>query len=231
VSRHVKTTVRHARRTGDPSRLSIGHFLHVNRTVLGIAAATLAFSVLGIHDLPAQAVPVEKQHRRGSAAVGAAGDPVVPTALRVAADAETAVPERDDYTVTRYDLVMWPIPADSPISNPFGRHDGTDFTPGKGSPIVSATEGVVVEAGNPSGALGVHLKIKSNVGGDVVTLVYGHMLAGSMNLQEGSVVHRGQLIGLVGSTGMSTGPHLHFGVIRDGEPIDPIAWMRAHVNS
>lgn len=238
MTRHARTSVRHARRTGDASRLSIGHFLHVNRTVLGIAAATLAFSVLGIHDVPAQAVTVEKGHRgaggtgeRASAAGAGGAGAAVRTAMRVDAQATPDDTSRDGYTLTRYDLVMWPIPANSPISNPFGRHDGTDFTPGLGTPIVSATEGVVVEAGNPSGALGVHLKIRSTVGGDTVTFVYGHMLAGSMSLHEGDVVHRGQVIGRVGSTGESTGPHLHFGVLRGGTAIDPVAWMRAHVNS
>jgi murein DD-endopeptidase MepM/ murein hydrolase activator NlpD len=237
VTRHAKTSVRHARRTGDASRVSIGHFLHVNRTVLGIAAATLAFSVLGIHDLPAQAVELPKRHGgtvAGTQSDGAdsdGADTAVRTAVRVAAAARTDSTARDQYGMTRYDLVMWPIDPTSPISNPFGKHDGTDFTPGLGTPIVSASEGVVVEAGNPSGALGVHLKIRSTVDGDTVTFVYGHMLQGSMNLTEGSVVHRGQLLGRVGSTGTSTGPHLHFGILRGGTAIDPIAWMRAHVNS
>jgi murein DD-endopeptidase MepM/ murein hydrolase activator NlpD len=79
--------------------------------------------------------------------------------------------------------------------------------------------------------MGVHLIIDHVIDGEEVSSVYGHMAFGSLSLQVGDVVKRGQIVGLVGSTGMSTGPHLHLGILKDGEPIEPLAWMRAHVNS
>ncbi len=77
----------------------------------------------------------------------------------------------------------------------------------------------------------MHVSIQHNVDGVIFTSSYAHMQTGSMSLSMGDTVTRGQVLGLVGSTGQSNGAHLHF-VIRDsgGTFINPLPWMQAHVN-
>jgi murein DD-endopeptidase MepM/ murein hydrolase activator NlpD len=159
--------------------------------------------------------------------------------LAAHASAITVAP-RDSVTVSTVTLVQWPIDPASEISSPFGpriapcggcstEHRGVDLVPGAGTPIAAIADGTVVEAGF-FGELGEHVMVEHDVNGETVTSVYGHMIAGSMPLAVGDHVTRGQQLGLVGSTGESTGAHLHFGILdAGGTPEDPMAWMRAHV--
>jgi murein DD-endopeptidase MepM/ murein hydrolase activator NlpD len=66
------------------------------------------------------------------------------------------------------------------------------------------------------------------VAGQEVETMYAHMQYGSMAVSVGQTVTAGQLIGAVGSTGVSTGPHLHFEVHVGGGPIEPLGWLRAN---
>lgn len=95
-------------------------------------------------------------------------------------------------------------------------HQGIDIGAGMGAPIYAALPGKVELAG-PNGGYGNCVIIDH--GGGLKTL-YGHMSA--IGTSEGASVAQGQVIGLVGSTGNSTGPHLHFSVIMGGEQIDPL---------
>ena len=95
-------------------------------------------------------------------------------------------------------------------------HAGVDFGASWGSPIVATADGQVVRAGW-SGGYGRQVRIAH--GGGMVTS-YSHM--SSIVAQPGSFVHAGQLIGYVGSSGLSTGPHLHYEVLRDGSPVNPL---------
>ena len=80
--------------------------------------------------------------------------------------------------------------------------------------------------------LGVYAIIQHDIDGVVVSSVYGHMEFGSLRLHVGQTVARGQLVGLVGDTGESTGPHLHLGILdADGTPIDSLAWITKHANA
>ena len=122
--------------------------------------------------------------------------------------------------------MAWPVRG--PISSGFGRrvhpilrfvrmHNGIDFTARWGTPIVAAADGQVVRAGW-SGGYGQQVRI-AHAGG--VGTSYSHMsriVAGS-----GSLVRQGQLIGYVGSTGLSTGSHLHYEVTRGGAPVNPLS--------
>jgi murein DD-endopeptidase MepM/ murein hydrolase activator NlpD len=156
------------------------------------------------------------------------------------ATAPVAVAPRDGVTVTMRTPVQWPIDPSTEITSPFGpriapcagcstEHQGVDLVPGAGTPIAAIADGTVVEAGF-YGELGEHVTVEHVVDGETVTSVYGHMIAGSMHLAPGDHVTRGQIVGLVGSTGESTGAHLHFGILdADGTAIDPMAWMGAHV--
>ena len=95
-------------------------------------------------------------------------------------------------------------------------HRGIDFGAGHGAPIVAASDGQVVAAGW-AGGYGRQVRI-AHAGGIVTS--YSHM---SRTVAEpGSVVRQGQLIGYVGSSGLSTGPHLHYEVYRNGTPVNPL---------
>ncbi|RXZ85741.1 M23 family metallopeptidase [Agromyces atrinae] len=138
------------------------------------------------------------------------------------------------------ELVVWPIPSNSRVSSGFGpraapcdgcstMHDGIDFNPGNGSPIVSIADGVVVLATENGGGLGVNVEVQHNIGGRLVTSSYGHMQYGSLAVSRGDIVTAGQLIGLVGSTGQSTGPHLHLEMFyEDGVRFDGLAWLQSY---
>ena len=92
-----------------------------------------------------------------------------------------------------------------------------------GAPIVAAADGQVIRAGW-AGGYGRQVRI-AHAGGLVTT--YNHM--SGMVASEGSLVHRGQLIGYVGSSGLSTGPHLHYEVLRNGTPVNPLTVRFASV--
>ena len=94
-------------------------------------------------------------------------------------------------------------------------HSGTDFGAAYGSPIVAVADGLVAYSG-PHGGHGNYVRLEH--GGGVGT-AYGHM--SRIAVASGTRVRAGQVIGYVGSTGLSTGPHLHYEVFRDGRPVDP----------
>ena len=111
-----------------------------------------------------------------------------------------------------------------PNSDPFtgiaGFHPGVDFGAPTGTQIHAAGDGTVVYAGEESG-YGNYTCITH--GGGIATC-YGHQSL--ILVKVGDHVSRGQVIGLVGSTGYSTGPHLHFEVRVNGSPVDPLPWLR-----
>ncbi|MBS0255496.1 MAG: M23 family metallopeptidase [Proteobacteria bacterium] len=94
-------------------------------------------------------------------------------------------------------------------------HSGTDFGAAYGSPIVAVADGLVSYAG-VHGGHGNYVRLEHGGG---VGSGYGHM--SRIAVAPGSRVRAGQVIGYVGSTGLSTGPHLHYEVFRDGRPVDP----------
>jgi murein DD-endopeptidase MepM/ murein hydrolase activator NlpD len=96
-------------------------------------------------------------------------------------------------------------------------HAGLDFGASWGSPIVAAADGQVVGAGW-AGGYGRQVRIAH--GGGLLTS-YSHM--SEIVAYPGAFVRRGQLIGYVGSSGLSTGPHVHFEVRKDGTPVNPLA--------
>ncbi len=103
-----------------------------------------------------------------------------------------------------------------PILNYSRMHQGVDLRASYGTPIVAVSDGRVELAGWHGG----HGKtVELDHGGDLETL-YGHM--SRIAVQPGQRVRRGQVIGYVGSTGLSTGPHLHFEVHRNGRAVNPL---------
>jgi murein DD-endopeptidase MepM/ murein hydrolase activator NlpD len=88
-------------------------------------------------------------------------------------------------------------------------------------------DGVVTQS-EFSGGYGQHVYIEHQVNGQSVMTVYAHLQADSSPLRVGDRVSVGDFIGLVGSTGTSTGPHLHFEVRVDGVYVDPFAFLTAN---
>ena len=100
-------------------------------------------------------------------------------------------------------------------------HSGMDFRGTTGTPILAAASGKVLNAGN-RGGYGNEVELDH---GNGLTTRYGHM--SQIYVREGEKIHAGQVIGAVGSTGRSTGPHLHYEVRKDGVALDPAPFIRA----
>ncbi|MGC8876815.1 M23 family metallopeptidase [Thermus sp.] len=107
--------------------------------------------------------------------------------------------------------------------NPFGPgwefHDGLDFSAPYGAPVYATGAGVVVRVGW-MGAYGLAVLLDHAQG---YQTLYGHLSRAAV--RPGQRVKRGQVLGYVGSTGRSTGPHLHYGVYRYGTPMNPVAYL------
>ena len=148
----------------------------------------------------------------------------------------------EDPVLTATGKLLWPIPH-ATITQGFGPtayvfeaayagfphfHTGVDLAVPLGTPVFAAADGVVVLARpmtDSSGALvgyGNYVVIQHDAG---LKTLYGHLLA--IGVKEGDIVKRGQLIGLVGSTGNSTGPHTHFEVRIENSPVDPLQMLPA----
>ncbi|MCF1455566.1 M23 family metallopeptidase [Agrobacterium vitis] len=116
------------------------------------------------------------------------------------------------------------------ITSPFGNrpdpllgrlamHTGIDFRATNGSPVKSAGAGTVITAG-PTGGYGNMVEIDHGQG---LSTRYGHM--SKILVRPGEKIEVGQLIGLSGSTGRSTGPHLHYEIRKNGNPINPMSFL------
>ncbi|WP_175529456.1 M23 family metallopeptidase [Curtobacterium sp. UNCCL20] len=132
--------------------------------------------------------------------------------------------------------IRWPIAGSIRVSSPFGPrlapcgacssiHQGADIPPGAGTPIGAVAAGTVRISGTHS-EYGQYVIIDHQIDGQTISTLYAHMIFGSSPLHAGQSVAVGQLVGLVGNTGASTGAHLHLQVMLGGTtPIDPIGWL------
>jgi murein DD-endopeptidase MepM/ murein hydrolase activator NlpD len=122
--------------------------------------------------------------------------------------------------------LIWPTRG--PITTYFGQvgrssprgHAGLDIAAPTGTPVVAAAAGQIAVAASTSGGYGIQIILDH--GGGLRT-VYAHL--SRLNAATGDQVKRGQLIGLVGSTGFSTGPHLHFEVRQNSQLRDPLQYL------
>lgn len=105
-----------------------------------------------------------------------------------------------------------------PILKTWRSHRGVDYAAPRGTEIMATADGVVTRRG-PRGALGNSVEIRHANG---FTTRYGHMSGFNAAVGVGTRVRQGQVIGYVGSTGLATGPHLHYELWRNGRPIDPL---------
>jgi murein DD-endopeptidase MepM/ murein hydrolase activator NlpD len=107
-----------------------------------------------------------------------------------------------------------------PIYKTYKMHSGIDFTAPTGTPIYATGNGRVVPAPNGASGYGNHVVIDHGFG---YKTLYAHMYKSKVRM--GERVKRGQLIGYVGNTGLSSGPHLHYEVIKNGNKINPINYF------
>ncbi len=96
-------------------------------------------------------------------------------------------------------------------------HKGVDFAAPRGTPIYAAGNGVIEKAGR-NGGYGNYMRIRHNNG---LKTAYAHMRKFAKGMSPGKRVTQGEVIGYVGTTGRSTGPHLHFEVLKNGKQVNP----------
>ena len=130
-------------------------------------------------------------------------------------------------------VLAWPLPTQyTTISSPFGPrihpitkkssfHSGIDLPAPAGTPIYAAESGKVILA-EYYGGYGNTVIIDHGAG---MSTLYGHIRPGGIKVKAGQVVERGQKIAEVGTTGLSTGNHLHFSVLKQGDYVDPMQYL------
>ena len=108
-----------------------------------------------------------------------------------------------------------------PVTKVVRPHHGVDYAAPTGTPVVTVGDGTVIEKGWDKKGGGNYLKIRHN---STYTTTYMHLNGFAKGIQKGSKVKQGDLIGYVGSTGMSTGPHLDFRLNKNGTYINPLTF-------
>jgi murein DD-endopeptidase MepM/ murein hydrolase activator NlpD len=98
-------------------------------------------------------------------------------------------------------------------------HEGVDLAVPIGTPVYAASDGMIEKVG-PYAGYGNYVRIEH---GDGLATAYGHLSRFAPGIKPGMHVAQGQLVAFSGNTGRSTGPHLHFEVLTDGQPVDPLA--------
>lgn len=140
------------------------------------------------------------------------------------------------YSTNPNGTIQWPFPIPAPITSGFGpragcgfcstMHQGLDFTPGAGVPIHAIAAGEVTHVNAYGWGWGHHVVIRHNINGQIVDSIYAHMQYGTMAVAVGQQIGVGQILGQVGSTGASTGAHLHLEIHVNGVPVDPFNWLQ-----
>ncbi len=182
---------------------------------------------------------VLKTIRRGYAGEGG---PLNPVSYSSSGDAEISQGEAKAKEImitldkmNSYRIAVEKMPLAMPVksafryTSPFGRrwgraHEGIDMAAPVGTPIYATGEGVVIHAGR-AGAYGNLIKIQHEMG---VETRYGHL--SKIKVKVGQKVSRGSLIGAMGNTGRSTGPHLHYEVRMNGRAMNPMTFIKAAQN-
>ncbi|MFP4127338.1 MAG: M23 family metallopeptidase [Alphaproteobacteria bacterium] len=152
-------------------------------------------------------------------------------AFRFERDGEAAFFSREGESLRKF-LLRTPV-SGARMSSDFGMrrhpilgynrmHRGIDFAAPTGTPIRAAGDGRIVRVG-PYGGYGNYVRIQH---GDGYATAYAHLSRFAAGTRSGRRVEQGEVIGYVGSTGRSTGPHLHFEVLKNGEQVDPLGIAR-----
>ncbi len=126
-------------------------------------------------------------------------------------DVPSIIPIKGDYKISsEYGMRMHPIKKKEMM------HTGIDLKAKTGTPVVATADGIVIKSEFLKDTYGKVVVIKHN---DTYTTLYSQL--SEMKVEVGNKVKQGHIIGLVGSSGMSTGPHLHYEVRKDGEKVNP----------
>ena len=144
------------------------------------------------------------------------------------------------YSTSGTGAIRWPFPFAAPITSAFGDrvapcrgcssyHRGLDFDAGYGAPVGAIADGIVTAVGRSS-SFGYRVEVEHIINGQKVMSLYAHMIDNSSVLQVGDPVVAGEIVGALGNTGLSTGPHLHLEIHIDGVPVDPYAWLIANAS-
>jgi len=210
---------------------------NIIKTSLGLASVSVSLLISGCaggmashfdirNDVPIQRAPIAKANPSPNFA------PVPsPKALPVATASAPAnkIAGSFDAGDTPHNLMIKPVAVGvltsghgyriSPTGEPVPRkHKGVDYAAPVGTEVFAAGDGVIEKRYN-SKSYGNYIRIRHDNG---FSTAYAHLHSFSRGMKEGTTVKRGQVIGKVGSTGRSTGPHLHFELIHDGDFIDPL---------
>jgi len=205
---------------------------------IGSAAAQTISRLRGVMD--EAGIDADKLSAPPQAAAGVGG-PFIPVKVDMNAPAfDKAVSSLERSLVTEDRLrrtvpfmpVRRPLTGEADVSSPFGYrpdpflgrpalHPGVDLVQAYGATIKATGAGRIVHAG-PMGGYGNMVEIDH---GNGLATRYGHM--SEILVEEGEEVEAGAALGRIGSTGRSTGPHLHYEVRVDGEPVDPTRFLRA----
>lgn len=138
-----------------------------------------------------------------------------PPASRLPGFLPTAIPLAASWISSRYGRRL------NPVTGVWAMHRGVDLAAPYGTPVFATSDGTVAKAGW-LGGYGIMVVLRHGAG---IETRYGHLSA--VSVRPGTQVRQGQLVGYVGSTGRSTGPHLHYEIRRGGNAIDPEqVWAR-----
>jgi murein DD-endopeptidase MepM/ murein hydrolase activator NlpD len=117
-------------------------------------------------------------------------------------------------------LTSWFGNRRDPINGSRENHPAIDIAAPPGKPVIATADGIVTQSSDIGDGLGTAVSLSHGFG---MTTRYGHM--SRVNVKQGQKVKRGDIVGFVGSTGRSTGFHLHYEVLQDGKPVDPLAFI------
>lgn len=253
----VKVRLKHKRRSTEPKIVAPKSRKRRGAQIFSIAAMAFVAGLAIATSVPANALlsPEEiafqaEQARLSSLPIGdgqtveGTGETVSAGRDGVSVSAAQVAPTMGAFSVKRLSVnvpvsnngMQWPV-KEVKISSPFGDrtlwgrynfHTGLDFDPDYGTPIYSVADGIVSLVENPGPTCGVAVFIEHNVEGNKFTSVYCHMVVDSVPFKAGDTVEKGDLVGSIGLTGVTTGPHLHLEIRVNDVPIDPYAFLVQH---
>lgn len=253
----VKVRLKHKRRSTEPkivapkSRKRRGAQIFSMVAMAFVAGLAIATSIPANALLSPEDVALQSEQARlstmaigdGQTVEGTGGDVnagrdgVSVTAAQAAPTAGAYAPKKLNVNVpVSTNGMRWPVD-EVKISSPYGPrnlfgsynfHTGLDIDPPYGTPIYSVADGIVSLVENPGPTCGVAVFIEHNVDGTKFTSVYCHMALGSPTVTAGQTVKKGDFVGNIGQTGLTTGPHLHLEIRVADAPIDPYSFLVQH---
>lgn len=140
-------------------------------------------------------------------------------------DLSAAANKRGDYKASG--LFLWPTQGGK-ITSPYGprsgrMHEGIDIGNDLGRPIYASDGGVVTRIKSDPNGYGMYIVISH---GNGFSSLYAHMYSSTIKVNVGDKVYKGQVIAKIGNNGRSTGPHLHFEIMKNGANVDPLKYVR-----